>query len=286
MKVLLKGRRTPALFICLLLLCSLQTASAFAQKWSFAVFSDNRNFEEAYRNVLEEIKADQPADPNFPPSEFVVGVGDIDPVKRTVQIHKEVFGASLPFIPVRGNHESGEDLQFMLQTVLPSEKPPVTTYDNKSATFYYDHKNVRVIAIDQYAPYARDLTNNAIVAWVKKAIESANKADHIFVTFHEPYIPIDFATDPFWGLLLKHSDKVRAVFIGHTHMFGERFISGTYGGIYLINAGNAGNIGHSDHQNTFVQVSVDNKEVLFRAVQTPDKQKKFEVTDQWKIKKP
>ena len=286
MKTLTRGRLTPALFIFLFLLCFFQTAPALAERWSFAVFSDNRNFEEAFRNVLEEIKSDLPADPLFPPSEFVVGVGDIDPLPRTVQIHKEVLGAAIPFIPVRGNHEAPSDVQFMLQTLLPSERPPVTAYDRQSATFYYDWKNVRLIAIDQYAPYARDLTNQALLAWVKKAIESAEKADHIFITFHEPYIPDDFLTDPFWGLLLKHTDKVRAVLIGHTHMFGRRFIPDTYGGIYLINAGNAGAIGHSDRQNTFVQISVDKKEVLFRAVQTPDKQKKFEVTDKWKIKTP
>jgi Calcineurin-like phosphoesterase len=279
-----KGRFTPALFfVCLLLLLA---TSAYAERWSFSAFSDNRSFEAGFRNVLQEIKADLPADPKFPPTEFVVGIGDIDPLKATLKNHNEILGSSVPFIPVRGNHEAPGDVQLILKEILPSAKERLTSYDKTSVTFYYDWKNVRIIAVDQYAPYAKGLRDQAFLDWLEKAIVSAKSADHVFVTFHEPYLPDSFHTDPFWGLLLKHTNKVRAVLCGHSHVYVRRYVPDTYGGIHIINAGNAGNIGHSDQMNTFVQISVDKKDVLFRAVQARDKSKDFKVTDEWKATAP
>jgi len=52
----------------------------------------------------------------------------------------------------------------------------------------------------------------------------------------------------------------------------------------LINTGAAGNTGHSDGMNTFVQISIDGKNAAFRAVQAPDKTKDFKVADSWKAK--
>jgi hypothetical protein len=269
----------------LLLLLTLSTASsAFAQKWSFAAFSDNRNFEVAYRNVLEDINSGGPADPGFPRPDFVVAVGDIDPVKRTLQIFRETIVPPMPFIPVRGNHEAPEDVRFILKDILPSEQPPARVYDKESVTFYYDWKNVRLIVIDQYAAYAKGLSKPAFLDWLERAILSAKNADHVFITFHEPHFPADFHSDPFWGLLIKHSDKVRAVLWSHTHCFARRYVPGSQGGIELINSGAAGHTGHSDGMNTFVQIGVDGKDAAFRAVQAPDKTKDFKVTDNWKAK--
>ncbi len=259
-------------------------SSALAQKWSFAAFSDNRNYEIAYRNVLEDINSSGPADPGFPRPDFVVAVGDIDPVKRTFQIFKETILPPMPFIPVRGNHEAPEDVRFILHDILPSEQPPAVVYDRESVTFYYDWKNVRLIVIDQYAPYAKGLSDKTFLDWLEKAILSAKNADHVFITFHEPRLPADVGSDPFWGLLLKHSGKVRAVLWSHTHSYGRRYVSGSHGGIELINTGAAGHTGHSDGKNTFVQIGVDGKDAAFRAVQAPDKTKDFKVTDNWKAK--
>lgn len=276
-------RLSPALLLFALIF--LQAASAFAERWSFAAFGDNRSFVEGYRNVLEAIKSDKPADPKFPAMEFVVGLGDIDPVDQTVRIYKEVIGTSATFIPVRGNHERPQDVRLILNELLPRQKTHVVLHDKESLTYYFDWKNIRMISIDQYASYAKRLDNPALLSWLEKAILSS-KADHIFIACHEPFIPDDFHTDPFWSLLLKHTDKVRAVLCAHTHAYARRYIPDTYGGIHLINAGNAGNIGHSDLMNTFVQVSVDRRQVLFRAVQAPDKTTHFRVTDEWKASRP
>ncbi len=279
-----RGRVVPAFISFFLLFSLLGAHPAFAEKWSFAVFSDNRNFEVSYRNVLEDINSGGPADPGFPRPDFVVAVGDIDPVRRTLQIFRETIVPSMPFIPVRGNHEGPEDVRFILKNILPSEQPPATVYDKESVTFYYDWKNVRLIVIDQYAAYAKGLRNRTFLNWLEGAILSAKNADHVFITFHEPHFPADFHSDPFWGLLLKHSDKVRAVLWGHTHFYDRRYVPDLHGGIGLINAGAAGNIGHSDRMSTFVQISVDGKDAAFRTVQAPDKTKDFKVTDSWKAK--
>ena len=265
----MRFRYIQRLSILLILLILSAASSALAQKWSFAAFSDNRNFEIGYRNVLKDIDSGGPADPGFPRPDFVVGIGDIDPVKRTLQIFRDTLGPKMPFIPVRGNHEAPEDVRFILKDILPAEQPPVTVYDKESVTFYYDWKNVRLIVIDQYAPYAKGLSNKKFLDWLKKAILSAKNADHVFIAFHEPHFPPVFNSDPFWTLLLKHSDKVRAVLCGHTHRYGRRHVSGSHARIELINSGAAGNTGHSDGMSTFVQISIDGKDAAFRAVQAP-----------------
>ena len=278
-----KGRFATALVVFLSFFL-LQASSALAQKWSFAAFSDNRNFEVAYRNVLEEINSGGPSDPGVPKADFVVAIGDIDPVKRTFQVFRETLGPKLPFIPVRGNHEAPEDVRFIIKDILPSETPPVTVYDHESATFYFDWKNVRLIVIDQYAPYAKDLSGGTILKWVENAILSAKKADHVFISFHEPRFAADFHSDPFWSLLLKYSGKVTAVLCGHSHMYGRLHVPDSHGGIEFIDVGNAGNPGHSDGMNTFVQICIDGKSAAFRTVQAPDKTKNFKVTDAWKVR--
>jgi len=280
----MKPQRLQRLSILSILLILSTASSAFAQKWSFAAFSDNRNFEGGYRNVLEDINSGGPADPRFPRPDFVVGIGDIDPVERTLQIFRDTLGPQMPFIPVRGNHEAPEDVRFILKDILPSEQPPVKVYDMESVTFYYDWKNVRLIVIDQYAAYAKGLSNKAFLDWLERAVLSAKNVDHVFIAFHEPHSLPAFHSDPFWTLLLRHSGKVRAVLCGHTHRYGRRHVSGSHGRIELINTGAAGNTGHSDGMNTFVQISIDGKNAAFRAVQAPDKTKDFKVADSWKAK--
>lgn len=270
--------------ILIVLILATTASSAFAEKWSFAVFSDNRHFEAAYRGVLENMKGGGPSDPQFPKPDFVVGVGDIDPVSRTFQIFKDTMGPEKTFIPVRGNHEARDDVRFILKDILPLERPPVTVYEKESATFYYDWKNVRLIVVDQYTDYAKNLGDPKFLGWVEKAIKSAKHADHVFISFHEPRFPADAHSDPFWSMLLRHTDKVRAVLWAHSHVYARRSLTNSHGEIELINAGAAGNPGHSDGMDTYVEIAIDGKLVSFRAVQAPDKTNDFRVTDNWKAK--
>jgi hypothetical protein len=104
----------------------------------------------------------------------------------------------------------------------------------------------------------------------------------VFIAFHEPRFPADINTDPFWSVLLTHSDKVRAVLWAHTHVYGRRRLPDSNGGIELINAGAAGNTRHFDGMNTWVQIAVSGRNASFRAIQAPDKTRDFRVTDRWR----
>lgn len=269
------------MFAAIFLAILVQAGIAFAERWSFAAISDIRPDFAAYTSVLRQINSGKPEDPGFPRAQLLLAVGDIDPLIRTVIIYQEVMGGDVPFIPVRGNHEGPEDVRYMLKKVLPGLGIPIEYYDSSSATYYFDWKNARFITIDRYTDYAGKLRNAVFLQWLEKAISSAAGADHVFIAFHEPYAPLFPENDPFWKILIKHSDKVRAVFNGHIHCYGRHLVPGGRAGIYSINAGNAGSRGHSDGTLTAVEVSIDGKEVLYRAVQAPHGTRNFAVTDQW-----
>ncbi|MEM5787830.1 MAG: metallophosphoesterase [Syntrophobacteraceae bacterium] len=271
----------PAVFVSVLLLLLVQASCAFAEQWSFAMFADSRFEFAALRTVLEQIRSNKPADPKFPATHFVLGLGDIDPLTKTAIIHKEVFGSAVPFVPVRGNHESAADFRYMRRVLLPALPFPLQYKDAESTTYFFDYKNARFISIDQYMKPGKDLRNPEMVAWVEKAIVSARKLDHIFISFHEPHLPLTPENDPFWIMLLKNSNKVRAVLTGHTHTYLHRPVPGPHGSIHFINTGNAGNRRHSDGNLTTVQVAIDANEVYFRTIQAPHGSRDFKVTERW-----
>jgi len=276
-----KALVVPALLLILVLAGS-SASNAWAQPWSFAFFADCRSEYPGYRAALDQLKINEPADPKFPTPAFVAAIGDLDPLPKSFGIYKEIIGGNVPYVPVRGNHESPSDVEFMLKQVLPSLKFPFEFFDKSSATYYFDLNNVRFIAIDRYTAYGKDLRDPALLGWLEKAIISAAKADHVFIGIHEVNPPLEASSDPFWGMLLSHADKVRAVIGGHTHSYTRRSITGAgYGSIYYINAGNAGRMSHGDDNLSFVGVSIDGKNVRFRAIQKPEAGGKFAVTDQW-----
>ncbi len=278
------GRIAPAFFVFLLFVSL--ASSVCAQRWSFAAFSDPHDRTATFRNVLKQVKSNRPADFRFPPAEFVLGLGDYLPLPNVVKVHEEVIGNPVPFFPVRGNHERPVDVLLMRDKLLPSTRARIVFFDGASATYYFDWKNIRVVAIDPYTIGTQTPDDPKLVAWVEQAIVTTAHLDHVFIGIHWPSLPDNFHADPFWGMLLRHTDKVRAVFCGHTHFFARRYIPDTYGGLYLVNAGNAGNTNHSDGHNTFVQISVDRQKVLFRAVQAPAHTTRFEVSDTWTIAAP
>ena len=114
----MKSKSAGRMSILLILLILSAPFPAFAQRWSFAVFSDNRNFETAFRNVLQDMNSGGPADPKFSKPDFVVGAGDINAVVRTCRLFRQTMGPETPFIPVRGNREGPEDVRFMLKDIL------------------------------------------------------------------------------------------------------------------------------------------------------------------------
>jgi hypothetical protein len=273
--------------------------SAAAEPWSFAVISDNRQKDKrpegAYENVLTEIRdLTFNPEPKFPPIELVVGAGDITVSaddgynwKLWLETFKGV--ADKPcYFPVLGNHDSGDEA-FNQKIILPAQKNVVGT-DPKS--YYVDWKNVRLIVGESTAK-------------VEKLIVSAPDAiEHVFIADHYPVFPRHSHVEPtpareaeFWEMLVRHHDRVKAYFCGHTHHYSRMRVANPSGeakaldsfpdeegGVYQVDSGNAGRTSHSDKLCTLVMVKVDGKDLTFRAVQAPhDKPDSYSLRDQWTL---
>ena len=266
----------------LFLILAVPTPS-LAQKWSFAVLADNRSAYAAYRNVLEEIR-DLSVNPSpaFPSADFVLGCGDIGPLAKNDALYKEVFqGKQPPFFPVRGNHETAEDVAYSLERLLPSTGSGLKLQGQGCMNYHVDWKNVRLVALDQYCDFSKVMGGKMALKWLDETIGSATAVDHVFIALHEPLFPGGFTDSGFWDILFKHKDKVRAVLAGHYHAYDRKRFPDENGSIYYINAGNAGWVSHSDNKQTIVEVMIENKKVTFRVVQAPNGSTDFKFREQW-----
>jgi len=265
------------------LLVLLLASPVLAGRWTFAAIGDNRSVYASYRNVLQQIKTmSVNFRPKFPPMDFVLAVGDLDPVAKNHKIYQEIFKTSAPvYVPVRGNHEKPIDVGYIMKNILPGIGNRLHLRNQESVQYYMDWNNARVIVLDQYADWPDALTNPEALKWLENAITSATHADHVFIAFHEPEVTRKGQGDAFWELLLRHHDKVRAVFVAHTHMYERRKIGKGEDGIDIINVGNAGKSKHSDNQQTIVEVMVDDSVVYYRAIQALDGTQEFRLTEEW-----
>ena len=265
------------------LFMALAATPSFAEKWMFAVIADNRTAFSAYRNVVEEIR-DLKANPAplFPPADFVLGCGDLSPVDKNDDIYKEIYkGKQPPFFPVRGNHETSQDIAYGIEHLLPLSGKDIKLHGQGCESYYVDWKNIRLIVLDQYCDFSRVFGGSMALKWLEETIASATAADHVFIALHEPLLPTDLASDAFWKTLFKHKDKVRALFAGHYHSYDRKQFPKQKGGIYYINVGNAGWITHSDNKQTIVEVMIDSGKATFRTVQAPNGSTDFKVKEEW-----
>jgi len=276
---------TKRILAALLVLLSI-AYPVFAEQWGFAAIGDNRSAFASYRNVLNEIRT-QRVNPEerFPSFDFVLACGDLDPVEENYRIFKEIFKTGKPaYFPVRGNHELPPDVQFIIKKILPSYGKGINRQDEKNLTYYTDWKNARLIVLDQYSSFDKSLDGGVALKWIENALRTPDHIRHVFVTFHEPYLPHHAENDPFWSLLVRHQDKVRAVFAGHTHMYRMERFPDKLTGIYYVNTGNAGMNVHSDNRQTIVEVMIDGERVAFRVVQAPNETTDFRIVEQWELK--
>jgi hypothetical protein len=282
-------------------------------KLSFAVLADPRNGGDTWKNALLEIRdRSVNPEPKFDPAEVIIIAGDMDPLESRYNDYKNIFtNVEKPptFLPVIGNHEFEnwrKHFRYARDTIIPSIPNAVRRHPN-SCDYYLDYKNVRIIILDGYTDLGkRGVINRKGRQWVEQVIKSAPlKIDHIFISFHEPAFPRyrhledSFNQKPkqrnaFWQMLLKNKDKVRAVFVGHTHYYYRMRILNPAGipandmsafpdengGIYQVDAGAAGN----GYKNTVVQVQIKGKKVFFRVLQADNgSEKPFNIIDEWEI---
>jgi len=139
-------------------------------------------------------------------------------------------GARLPGAPECGG--TSTNAEYIRDKIIPLI-PNVVRRHDKSCDYHVDHKNVRIISLDGFSCELGTwgVINKTGKEWVEETIKSApSEIDHIFVTFHCPAFPrgrhthIYFVESPedrntFWNMLIAHRDRVRAVFVGHTHHY-------------------------------------------------------------------
>jgi hypothetical protein len=279
MRLTIKRFLTALLFLCLI------ASSAAAEKWAFAVIGDNRAAFASYRDVLNEIRM-QTVNPGneFPSLDLVMACGDLDPVEENYALFKEVFKSKMPsYFPVRGNHDGPADVQFILQEILPPYGKSINRQDEKDLNYFTDWNNARLIVLDQYSSFGKSFDSDAALKWLESALKAPDHIRHIFVAFHEPYLPEHAEKDPFWNLLAGQ-DRVRAVFAAHTHTYAMQRFPDKTTGIFFVNSGNAGRTSHSDNRLTIVEVMVNGEKVSFRVIQAVDGTASFSIREEWEIK--
>lgn len=281
-------------------------------QFSFAVLADPRKYKDTWKNALLQIR-DMAAtpEPAFDAAEFMVVVGDMDPLTERYRDYRHVFAGTHrpPFLPVIGNHDldmAEKNILFAQDSLIPA-LPHAVRRQSDACDYYLDHLNTRVIVVDAYSELGR---SGVILPhgrqWVAQVIEAAPESiEHIFVCFHEPAFPRhrhineSFDADPknrneFWDMLVAHKNKVRAVFVGHTHHYSRMRIldprapgasnpaafPDENGGIYQIDAGAAG----QGEKSTVIQVRIAGPNVYFRVLQAKTgKSRSFRIVDEWEI---
>lgn len=284
--------------------------------WSFVVLADSRSQSVTWRALLTEVRdRTVQASPPFPEARLLVTVGDQDPNKQNHDDFLAVFGtAEVPYYPAMGNHdvEVAGDAQYLVDTILPAQ--PGVVSRGGDASFYVDHANLRLVVMDQYSgPLGSGgCLNAAGVAWAKQAVEGAAADQQIVVAFHAPAFPrgrgletsfnrCPAERDALWRFLVADR-RVRAVFVGHTHIYSRLRVRDPSSdeadapdrypdqpkGLWQVDVGNAGNFSLLEAKVTFVRVEVRKDDLrlgVFQAPVTLDTSGKlaFQVTDLFEI---
>ena len=225
--------------------------------------------------------------------------------------------AKIPFFPVRGNHETEEDVNYITKSLLPAYGDQIHRYNNSSVNYYFDHNNIRIIAVDQFSEFSTSTStdlftplkarggdiNSIGLKWVESVINSSgSNIDHIFISFHKPAFPRyrhihdSFDAFPedrnaFWNMLMRHKNKVKAVLVAHTHHYsrirvsdpttvGDASFPNDSNGIYQIDGGTTGKEGDP---NTLVEIMVKGKNIYFRTIQAKSPSDNFKIIDTFSI---
>jgi hypothetical protein len=152
------------------------------QSWSFALIGDSRSATRDYTAALRYMRdARNAAGQSQGLPEFVVAVGDFDPVDTNYALFRSIFsGFPVPrFLPVIGNHDLSHR-RFIHDTILPKEGIH-DPFDKSAVSYYVDVRNVRLIVVDQYqgTGFKSGCVNDAGIRWIEQAIVSGGSADHI-----------------------------------------------------------------------------------------------------------
>jgi hypothetical protein len=278
-----------------------------AQKWTFSVMADHLKRSEVLRDNLVELRdMNVNTNPPFPNAEFIVGCGDLDlseiatdrgETKSMWQIWNEPQYNSIPYYPAMGNHdeETPGDVDLVLNTILPSHDSIIIRNDNQ-CNYHIDWNNIRFIVFNNtIGGYGLPVN---YIGWVDSLIREADFAQHVFIAFHRPAFPryrhassSGFGgRDEFWDMLVSHDNKVKAVFVGHTHAYyrmrvldprsicandaSSPCLPDDEGGIYQVDAASGSHL-------IFIQVD---GEALSFMVKKRVGTSSYEIIDTWEIR--
>ena len=213
------------------LLCVVFSSVSLAQTpWKFIVVGDTRSDGEdngVNIAVLSEI-ADEIVDKG---AEFVLVPGDlvlggVDQTELESEFNtwrntmKPVYDANIAVYVVRGNHDRGSPEGTAAWNNVFPELPDNGPSGEINLTYSAGHKNVFIIALDQYIVLRR--VNQT---WLNSQL-SANTGPHIFIFGHDPAFKVNHSDcldaypanrDAFWFSIEKAGGRV--YFCGHDHFY-------------------------------------------------------------------
>ncbi len=196
--------------------------------WKFIIVGDSRGGDNGVNTaVLKEIAAEivlQEAEFVLFPGDLVNGSGNQAVLQSQLTTWRDtmqpVYDAGIGVYPVRGNHDAGNlaawQTVFSGEYALPTNGPS----GEMGLTYSVSHKNVFVLALDQYI--SRHRVNQP---WVDAQL-AANTNPHIFAFGHEPAFKLAHADclddypaerDAFLESLKNAGCRVYAC--GHDHFF-------------------------------------------------------------------
>ena len=196
--------------------------------WKFVIVGDSRGSDNGVNTaILSEISAEiisQDAEFVLFPGDLVNGSGNQATLESQLTTWRDtmqpVYDAGIGVYPVRGNHDVGswEAWQnvFSGEYALPANGP----VGEVGVTYSVSHKNVFVLALDQYVTIHR--VNQP---WIDAQL-AANTNPHIFTFGHEPAFKVSHVDclddypverDAFWTSLKNAGCKVYAC--GHDHFY-------------------------------------------------------------------
>ncbi len=255
--------------IWLLIALTLFLSAGFSQSFRFAVFGDNRPFNnvddqpEIFKEVVQNIEIIHPA--------FVVGVGDFiygygANAQRTKEEYEEFIKVikrfTIPFYPVVGNHEvSGFGGQ---KDYLEMLKKPLY--------YSFNYKKSHFVILDTSVNFPNGPFTLQQFEWLKKDLSNATSAQNVFLFMHKPLLEKNEKSSwtnekmaekvrNFIYAFNKKYHNIRVIFQGHEHLFWQKNV----GGIKYIITGGAGAPLDGEPQNGgfyhFLLVSVDGTNV-------------------------
>jgi len=214
-----------------LLLAALLLTGCAQPKWTFIVTGDTRNGDNGVNTTILAELANEIVKTN---PDFILLTGDLvngynpqtelqSQLNTWLSTMMPVYKAGIEVYPARGNHDLGDppattawNNTFKGRFALPKNGPK----DHKNLTYSFSHKNVFVLALDQYIE-----TRRVPQQWLDEQL-AKNKRPHIFLFGHEPAFKTQHTAclddypkerDTFWASIEKAG--ARTYFCGHDHFY-------------------------------------------------------------------